>query len=113
MEVELYTQKQIEFLRKEIAKEVIKRDRGACLVCKKAGNDVHEVLPRSAFGRSRMDLCFSMDNSVLLCRECHSNAHTRAQRSVLLGLLEKAYGYTYEAEPFIRYIRLLEDGDNG
>lgn len=113
VEVVLYTKKEIDFLRKEIAKEVIRRDRGVCLVCKKSGNDVHEILPRSAFGRSRMDQCLSMENSVLLCRSCHSGAHTRRQRSFLLGLLEETYGYTYESEPFIRYITALEDFEDG
>lgn len=100
----MYTRPQIEFLRKEIAKEVIRRDRGVCQVCLERGLDVHEILPRSSFGRSRSDVCFSMENSILLCRSCHSGAHTRAQRSVLLALLEKLYGYSYEIEPFIRYV---------
>ena len=109
----MYTKDEIVFLRSQIALEVIRRDMGRCFSCDRAGVDVHEILPRSRFGRARADLCFDMRNSVLLCRECHSKSHTRKARSLLLAEMSARHGYTYGEEPFLGYFYDSEENADG
>lgn len=111
MEAALYSREEIDFLRGQIKAEVIRRESSKCFLCRRTGDDVHEIVPRSRFGRRNADLCFSMRNSVLLCRECHSESHTRAMRTRLIFGLEEKYGYSYEDEPFIGYKVTMEDAD--
>ena len=109
----MYTKVEIRFLRETIQSEVIRRDGGNCLLCGAHGNDVHEVVPRSRFGRSRADECFSMRNSALLCRACHRDAHTQQSRKTLFFVLSKLYGYEYADEPFVKYVFSEEASENG
>lgn len=73
-------------------RDVIERDKG-CVICGVSKNlDVHEIIPRSAFGSKRMHLCFTMENRVTLCREHHAQAHTKEFRAKLISIMEKKSG---------------------
>ena len=87
----------------ETRHEVYERDRFCCVICGKSGVQVHEIVPRSAFGRSTMHTCFSVENRVCLCPEHHAEAHTIAMRRKLLRLMSSRFGYKYEDECFLRY----------
>lgn len=80
------------------------RDEFKCVVCGKNGIHVHEILPRSAFGKRSMKLCYTEKNRVCLCPEHHSEAHTVEYRKMLLGLMSSKYGYDYEEQEFQKYI---------
>lgn len=82
---------------------VYERDRFCCFICGKSGVQVHEIVPRSAFGRSTMDICFSLENRVCLCPEHHGEAHTVAMRRKLIDLMSKRYGYEYSDFCFQKY----------
>lgn len=69
--------------------QVIKRDKGRCLSCKKKAHDVHEIIPRSRFGKLNMGECFKPDNRCCLCRECHGKAHTIKMRQVLTAKIQQ------------------------
>lgn len=103
------TKEQISFLRKQIRVLVIERDEGKCVLCGKNGVDVHEVIPRSRFGRGTMDDCFSLENCALLCRSCHSGAHTVVERGRLLSKLAELYDYVYDGFPHLRYLSEYEN----
>jgi 5-methylcytosine-specific restriction endonuclease McrA len=52
----------------EVKRRVRERDK-VCRVCRKPGYDVHHIEFRSRGGED------SMANCVLLCRQCHGDAH--------------------------------------
>lgn len=83
--------------------EVLERDRFGCFLCGKNGVHVHEIVPRSAFGRSTMHICYSVKNRVCLCPEHHGPAHTIEQRRLLIALMKTRYGYEYNEQIFQRY----------
>ncbi len=83
---------------------VIIRDDGRCVLCKRRGQDVHEILPRSRFGASNKDNCFIVKNMVCICRDCHAMAHTIQKRIELLNYLKTKYKYDYNEEWYQRYV---------
>lgn len=84
-------------------KSVIARDGGKCFLCNKKGIQVHEIVPRSHFGKETMRLCFSEKNRVCLCPSCHSKVHTFKWRRKLLKMLMLKYNYDYPEEKFRQY----------
>lgn len=96
-------------LRREVYAQVVYRDQGCCVICHKRADDVHEVVPRSALGKKNRALCFSVKNMCCLCRECHSQAASRAQRTELLRIMSERYGYTYTEYPWCRYAGVVAD----
>lgn len=84
-------------------KAVMVRDGNRCFICGKAKIQIHEIVPRSHFGRDTLLLCFSMKNRVCLCPMCHEKAHTFKWRVKLLKMLSSKYGYTYTEEKFRPY----------
>ena len=86
------------------------RDKWCCFLCwhqNRIANyrvEVHEIVSRSAFGSERLDVCFNIKNRVLLCHEHHSQAQgNMTQIRLLLSLLTKTYGYTYEEKEFFAF----------
>lgn len=77
--------------REQLNREILERDK-KCVLCKSRHNlDVHEIIPRSAFGSKTMHICFSPKNRVALCRQCHSTAHTKEVREKLLQYIDNTY----------------------
>jgi len=95
-------QKELEF-RKKVTLQVIQRDGGHCVLDGKPASEVHEIVPRSRFGRKNKALCYCMKNMVCLSRKPHAKAHTRPMRIALLTLLAEKYGYSYDDEPWREY----------
>jgi len=89
--------------------DVVRRDGGRCVLCGRPGDDVHEIVPRSKFGRVDWDLCMSERNRVVLCRACHGRVHDVEGRRRLLRLMVERYGYRYDEGIFLRYL----GGDGG
>jgi len=84
---------------------VIARDKEKCVVCGRKGHDVHEIVSRSHFGSTNMDLCFAMKNRVVLCRDHHNQAQGQSKWiKKLLAMLKDKWGYTYEERIFQRYL---------
>ena len=83
--------------------KIYERDKFNCVVCGKNGVQVHEIIPRSAFGKSTMHQCYEEKNRVCLCPSCHSEAHTIEYRSKLLSLMKEKYGYEYTEQHYQRY----------
>jgi 5-methylcytosine-specific restriction endonuclease McrA len=87
--------------------EIVRREKYKCLVCGNRGDDVHEIIPRSALpGKANEEILFSPRNQCFLCRTCHSNVHTVWGRCMLLGLMRLRYGYKYDELPFRAYFKV-------
>lgn len=91
---------------------VLAREEHRCFICYKKGVDVHEIVPRSAFGKSKKHILFSEKNRVCLCREHHKTAHTFEMRQYLIKMLSTAYGYSYQEQEFYKYLEHQEDDTN-
>ena len=83
---------------------VAQRDGMRCLKCKSQGVQVHEIVPRSHFGRISLHICFHPKNRCLLCPRCHERAHTNKRRRELLKIMHCKHDYKYPEEQFRRYI---------
>lgn len=71
--------------------EILDRDR-QCMLCGAVSNlEVHEIVPRSAFGSRRMHLCFAPENRITLCQSCHTTAHTRVVKERLKLIMKTMY----------------------
>lgn len=84
--------------------EVIDRDRSKCVICYAPAHDVHEIIPRSAFGYDKSELLFEPKNRVCLCRNHHSLAHNYDMRCKLLKMLKDKYNYNYSETEFQKYL---------
>jgi len=87
---------------------VLTREQYRCFICERTNVEVHEVIPRSRFGLTGIDVLFDVKNRVALCREHHSEAHTRAYRIFLLSLLKEKFDYDYSMHPFANYMEDLD-----
>lgn len=67
-----------------------------CVNCGAVADDVHEILPKSYFGKNSEDVLFDIKNRCCLCRDCHSVLHNDRGRAKLLGSLKGKYNYEYE-----------------
>lgn len=67
-----------------------------CIRCGSRADDVHEVLPKSSFGKHDDDILFSIENRCCLCRGCHEAVHNDFGRGQLLYIMHIRYGYIYE-----------------
>ena len=95
----------------ESTKEVVlARDNFRCVICHKRGVDVHEIIPRSALGKSKSHILFAEKNRVCLCREHHQEAHNSVMRTYLIKLLQSMYKYEYNEEEYQKY--LIEENDD-
>lgn len=80
------------------------RDKSRCVICHAPAHDVHEIIPRSAFGYDKSELLFNIKNRVCLCRDHHSLAHNFEMRCKLLNMLKKKYNYNYSETEFQKYL---------
>ena len=94
----------IDTYEKQTRKDAQERERGRCLLCNRRGADVHEIIPKSRFGKLNMQDCFDIKNRVLLCRLCHEKAHTIEIRKRLLFIMKNKYGYSYEESIYEKYL---------
>jgi hypothetical protein len=83
---------------------VLKRDNFQCVLCEKVGVQVHEIIPRSAFGKRSMQMCYEERNRVCLCPECHAYAHTTEMRKRLFAVMIQKYSYQYQEQEFAKYL---------
>lgn len=84
--------------------QVLQRDRFCCRVCGDSPVDVHEIVPRSAFGSANKERCFVVKNRVCLCRLHHQEAHNYDKRVAMLEELRSVYNYDYPEEEYRRYL---------
>jgi len=73
------------------------KGRPKCIRCGGKGRDVHEIIPRSSFGKGNMAKCFSKENRCCLCRKCHGEVVSDYERGRLLDILSRVYGYEYNS----------------
>ena len=90
-------------LEKQTKEFVLNREKSRCILCRKIGVHVHEIVPRSRFGKLRAHILFDVKNRVCLCPACHSEAHNFDTRKHLLEILTARYNYTYIESEFERY----------
>lgn len=83
---------------------VLTRDDFKCILCDRKGVQVHEIIPRSAFGKKTMHKCYETKNRVCLCPDCHEKAHTVATRKQLLSLMATKFGYEYTEQFYQGYL---------
>ena len=72
--------------------------------------DVHEILPRSFFGKSKEDELFAEKNRCCLCRPCHGLVHNNKGRGELLQLMREKYHYEYTGRAQCLLEDYLEEG---
>lgn len=96
-------------LHREMSLLVLSRDGYQCVLC---GSDqmleVHEILPRSKFGRKSWRECFVIENMATLCQPCHAKAQTRPMRIRLLALFAEKHDYVYTG----RWAEYMTDGED-
>lgn len=83
---------------------VLQRDKLRCVLCGAKGVHVHEIVPRSHFGKQNVALCFEEKNRACLCPQCHEDVHNPEARTILLTMMKQVHGYVYEEEQFRKYI---------
>ena len=73
-------------LNRKVRQAVIERDR-FCVLCGKVGVDIHHCVYKSLQGAE------SVENMVLLCRDCHSHCHSYGKEmfNVLFDILKTHY----------------------
>lgn len=91
-------------LRSEVYALVLARDMGYCVICHKRGAGVHEVVPRSHFGKRGKAKCYTLENMAVICTSCHGRVHTAGGRIFLLRLLMERYHYVYSEQPWAGYV---------
>ena len=83
---------------------IANRDKN-CLLCPNCmGLTPHHIVPRSHFGKKMKDLQDDERNLILLCMDCHREAHTHAMRVKCLAILKELYHYEYPEEKFRPYL---------
>ncbi len=87
---------------------VIERDDHLCIYCGRLGKNVHEIIPRSAFGKHGRQVCFEVKNRCVVCVKCHALCHNWEWRQLALLILQQRHGYEY---PEARYRAVLDRGD--
>jgi SAM-dependent methyltransferase len=103
--VKAETYKDLSRLLDESTRNLVKlRDKFCCVITGKEGIQVHEIIPRSAFGKRTMYQCFEERNRVCLSPEEHAKAHTVEYRKMLVNLMQERYGYSYDDALYARYI---------
>jgi hypothetical protein len=102
VKAESYTQLR-DLLDADTRGRVLMRDDFSCLMCGKRGVQVHEIIPRSAFGKRSMEECYEEKNRVCLCPEHHATAHTFEMRKSLLDMMSSKYGYVYSELIYQKY----------
>jgi len=80
--------------------QVLSRDIGndgsvRCIRCGERADDVHEIMPKSWFGKAKDMECFAIENRCCLCRDCHNSVVSDIGRGELLYILSERYGYNY------------------
>lgn len=69
-----------------------------CIVCGDAAHHVHEILPRSYYGRKNREELFAVENRCCLCRDCHGAVQSDPGRGMLLHIMTERYNYTYKGK---------------
>jgi 5-methylcytosine-specific restriction endonuclease McrA len=88
-----------------IREEVARRDKYKCIICgSKQFVDIHEIVPKSRFGKLNMDDCFVIKNMCCICRTHHQSSHSIKARKELLRLLAVKYKYNYTEQIYKSYI---------
>ncbi|MAE82223.1 MAG: hypothetical protein CMB80_05785 [Flammeovirgaceae bacterium] len=86
---------------------VQKRDNHRCFLCRSAVDlEVHHIVPRSHFSK-RDERMHEEYNLCLLCRRCHSTAHTTTSREDIINKLkvkQPHYFECYNNFPWKRYL---------
>lgn len=90
----------------EIIDIVMKRDNYRCFLCRSSMNlEIHHIIPRSHFSK-RDERKHQEYNLCVLCRRCHSTAHTILSRKEILKLIGKKnnqYKEFYTELPWRKY----------
>ena len=88
-------------MKQSVYTEVVERDKGACIDCKRAGQLLHHVAPKSMLPGRRKPERDQLKNLVVLCYLCDQYAHTKAARKRHLTYLREEYGYKYPDQPWL------------
>ena len=80
-----------------------------CVKCGRVANHVHEIIPRSRFGKHNRSGLFELKNRCCVCRECHESVHNPRGRGELLHIMSSKHGYEYDGEAQCYLEEYLED----
>ena len=69
------------------------RDEEMCIDCGHAADQVHHIIPKSAFGKNTKQRCERVENMACICWVCHGQAAGRKREH--LELLRERHGYDY------------------
>ena len=91
--------------RNTLKPHIFERDKYQCVLCgSKCSLEIHEVIPRSRFGKLTMHLCFVSKNMCTLCHSCHEKAHNVRIRVQLLQLMQQKFKYQYDESHYKQYL---------
>ena len=76
------------------------RDRGLCIFCGAAGDDIMHCLPRGRYPELKSDI----RNLGVGCRSCHVAQESYQGRCDMLALLQRRFGYEYEEDVWQGYL---------
>lgn len=88
-------------MKQSVYAEVVERDDGACVDCRKAGGLLHHVASKSMLPGRRKSERDQPKNLVVLCVLCDKMAHTKAARKRHLTLLREKHEYIYDIQPWL------------
>ena len=80
-----------------------------CVRCNKRADDVHEITPRSHFGKHGREELFKLENRCCVCRACHGEIHNDLGRGELFNILSTRHGYKYAGVPKCLLEEYLEE----
>lgn len=83
-------------VKQEVYEEVVERDEEACVLCGRAGSELHHIVARRLLPGKLAHKRDTARNLCVLCWQHHQQAHTKAVRTQLLQLLCDKYGYNYQ-----------------
>lgn len=89
---------------RDLWERVIERDGGRCLFCGQPGSEVHHIISRRYRG------AWDIRNMCVLCRACHSRAHSKRMRGALLAMMARRYGYDYSDPPWAGLLAAYGEG---
>ena len=92
----------------DFSKMIYERDGGFCLLCSKPGSEVHHI-----FSRRHKSIRHDPENGILLCNECHREAHEKPKKTFekIKFVMDRLYRHSWEMELISRRDVIFKIGE--